>query len=479
MKEFLQSDFLSPLIAGFLFLDVPRVLLGPLWFSTRRDYVFEKALADKWQEVGQTDFFARPYLGLCLKGFTNPPAVFFNATEATSGSYVPLSSTTLPSSKSIMTEKLSLESGLWRTSLRMAPVAQMVHISARFPFLSPEAEVGIETSQLATEAAAEKQLRTKQGNNLGNGSAAAQGNVNAFGEAREASRKQIPIPRKFTRVGVLVDGGYYDNSGLTPTKEVLTQIAKWRKDEVEGVLRDIVHTHKAGIEVLHIVNDPGKACQPLSSSKRDALSRDAQEFIKQSGVELKCDQDRVKLEKSLRNDPTQWLMTPLHAALSVRERYAGTAKSRLNDLLNALGLNAPIGEFSVASEFHDAYQRQKEEDPTWLRLNLKSFIDQRAARAKKMEVFTREAVERAVQNHAVEKEAAEKFLKDLDSWVKRVRNEGAQMHCPDNLEPLAPPLGWTLAKQNRDLLECLASRAAIKRNLWLPDPSFSKFVTQR
>lgn len=479
MKKFLQSDFLSPLLAGFLFLDVPRALLGPLWFSARRDHVFEKALADTWQEVGHTDFFARQYLNLCLKGFRYRPAVFFNATEATSGSYIPLSSTTLPSSKSIMNpERLSLESGLSRTSLKLAPLAQMVHISARFPFLSPEAEVGIETSQLAAEADAKEQLK-KRDNNSEDLYAATEKNAIALSKTRDASRKQVPIPRKFARVGVLVDGGYYDNSGLTPTREALTQIAEWRKEEAEGVLRSIVHTKDAKIEVLHIVNDPGKACQPLSPSERDALSSDVHEFIQHTRLELKCDQDREKLEKSLRNNPTQWLMTPLQAALSVRERYSGTAQNRLKELRNALGLDVPIGEFSVASEFHDAYRRQKEEDEKSLRLATESLIAQRAARAKKLEVFTREAVERALVNQTVEKEAAAKFLKDLDSWAMRVRNEGAQMRCPETLEPLAPPLGWTLAKQNRDLLECLANRAAIKRDLWLPEPSFSRLIHQR
>ena len=88
--KFLGADFLSPIVGGLLFLDVPRLALGPAWPSIKREHVFEKALSDYWTSIAGTDFFARPMLSLCIRGLQKVPAVYFNATDAETGSHVAL-----------------------------------------------------------------------------------------------------------------------------------------------------------------------------------------------------------------------------------------------------------------------------------------------------------------------------------------------------------------------------------------------------
>ena len=41
---------------------------APIVTRIERYKIFEKAIVDRWLEVGKTDFFARPLFGLCLRG---------------------------------------------------------------------------------------------------------------------------------------------------------------------------------------------------------------------------------------------------------------------------------------------------------------------------------------------------------------------------------------------------------------------------
>src|SRR5262249_39161024 len=60
IREFLSGDFLSPLPAGLLFLDVPRLIL-PAWLldKHRGDY-FEDFMARRWLALTGSDYFYRP-----------------------------------------------------------------------------------------------------------------------------------------------------------------------------------------------------------------------------------------------------------------------------------------------------------------------------------------------------------------------------------------------------------------------------------
>ncbi|WP_449433543.1 hypothetical protein [Pseudomonas putida] len=77
MAEFLATDFLSPLIGGFFFLDAPRLLFDGLWPAARRDQVFEKAMFDRWVNLTGSPFLAQPLRRLCLHQF-DPPLSYFS-----------------------------------------------------------------------------------------------------------------------------------------------------------------------------------------------------------------------------------------------------------------------------------------------------------------------------------------------------------------------------------------------------------------
>src|SRR5262245_38557228 len=213
MKEFLGGDFLSPLLAGLLFLDLPRSALGPLWFRTERGQVFERAIADHWRRVGGTDFFDRHFFSLCLKGFDKPPAVYFNATDALTGDYVPLSTAAFPEGPDAAPHVLKLD--VARTTFEGASVAKAVHASAAFPYLSSPVDVGV-----------------------------------PYDSAQPPARGFVP------HMAALVDGGYHDNTGLLPTMHALEEITSHRSKGTAP--------QKIKVQLIHIENDPGPACDWVS-----------------------------------------------------------------------------------------------------------------------------------------------------------------------------------------------------------------------
>ena len=91
IREFLAGDFLSPLVAGLLFLDVPRLLIPIGLLDKHRGDYFEEFMARRWLALTGSDFFYRR-----LRDAAGPrerrAVVYFNATDALSGQYVGLMS---------------------------------------------------------------------------------------------------------------------------------------------------------------------------------------------------------------------------------------------------------------------------------------------------------------------------------------------------------------------------------------------------
>jgi hypothetical protein len=473
MKTFLRSDFLSPLLAGFLFLDAPRVLLGPLWFSARRDHAFEKALADQWRHTGKTDFFARPFLRLCLKGFRNPPAIYLNATETSSGTYVPLTTATLPSMKWVDSwQKLALPGELSRTTLAWAPVAQMVHISARFPFLSPAAVVGIEASVLATEAESIASIRReleKTEPPEENTNVASENDTEAAEKAFEERMERLRSQRLFARAGILVDGGYYDNTGLTPTFEALSYIAEKKNAEAKPRNSNTERPYtKTFVEVVHISNDPGSICFPLQKGWLNYLNPPARRFIEVTKLDVQCDNERAAIEASLRTNPLQWVTAPFSGIISVRGAHSEAARGRLDAVVHAEDYRTRrLRKFSVGNELADAYGVP----PPEASMRILDWEQQREFKRSISEQLIsgeHKIVSRMQAEGILTEEAATKHLKDLNDWLVNMRNIEAQMDCSQKLRPVAPPLGWTLTKSNQSMLNCLALRAAVKEDIESP-----------
>ncbi|MDR5884083.1 patatin-like phospholipase family protein [Caballeronia sp. LZ032] len=457
ITSFLSSDFLSPLIGGFLYLDVPRLIFGRLWFTARRDQAFEKALASRWREVGGTDFFDREYFRLCLRSFgDSPPDVVFGSTDALTGTPVQLTAG----------DDRSFEG----TTIEHASVAEAVHLSARFPFLSPAAEVGTNAGKLwrswhPSDGPSSREIFQK-------GFDQATIDATSLPEAEELRRSGLGV---YIRTAVLVDGGYVDNSALAPALRILRDRKFWIKTNSPGAKADA----DIPIRLVHISNDPGRLCLRESPGDPTKASQRVKRFLDVSGQNPLCRYDYDELEGSLSALPFGWLTTPIQTLLAVRsqqgaaksealaEQILAPAKSPVKSVGSApLVGNEQWSEFSVKTSIYDA-------------LNLPDFGDRMASlpTINRQEVatirstlFAQEAQMRRQtsayqRTGALEGAALTKYLRQLDEWHASINEVFAtDKGCDAAKKPESPPLGWVLSRQNANELNCLRAFAA-RRNL--------------
>jgi hypothetical protein len=445
--KYLGSDFLSSLIGGFLFLDVPRVLLGPVWPSIRRDQVFERTLADMWKEVGKTDFFARRVRDLCINGFEKAPAIFFNATDAQTGAYVALA-------KGDSRSASSLE----RTTLANATVAQMVHISARFPYLSPPAQVGIDASVLAAEAA-ERDMRIRK-----NAGRLTEEQENSVKRDIEAMKKSVRAQGLHSRLWVLVDGGYFDNTGLTPTRDALSMIRSERKSEVG--LRDVRSRRYTltEVRVVHFSNDPGVICLKLPVSWRNFTTPRTKRFLEVTKKEPRCGFELLAIENSLAANPFAFLFAPLQGILSVRGEHSRQALAQLKSEIWNREDKTSVKDFSLHEALKSAYGFNPKPSPL-----LRSPGDPRGI-LKGLVPEWRQLVEAASLAGTLSKDDANAYLRKLDAWESEIVAGSSRANCRNDLAPLAPPLGWTLSGQSESLMQCLTFRLAYENSFAFAPP---------
>ncbi|HLZ65336.1 MAG TPA: patatin-like phospholipase family protein [Aliidongia sp.] len=202
VREYYEAEFLSPLLTGFLVPDlVQRVLPHPFGFLDRARS-FEIGLATAPGRIGdQMDLALASYYP---PGQPSPlPYLFFNTTEVQTGLHAVVSPLHLDPELFPRMVDLSCLSA-------QARLATAVHMSARFPFLSPAG-----------------QLPWKNGVGC------------------------MPEPKQGFDY-LYVDGGYFDNSG-TLTAEGIGQAALSAVGKVPdgGSLKD-----KIGLIYLYIANDP-------------------------------------------------------------------------------------------------------------------------------------------------------------------------------------------------------------------------------
>jgi hypothetical protein len=457
ITEFLGSDFLSPALGGLLFLDVPRLIMGPLWPRARRDHVFEKALADRWRDVARSDFFARPMVNGCVSGFELAPAVFFNATDALTGGYVALTNTQLPWKPLRWNEAPdpSPRRVSWRdpqllqnTSLVRATWAQIVSISARFPYIAPEAHVGIDASVLADDqAAAERQ---------GRGTESVEQSVDRRIKAYAARLAHLDAETLWSRVWVLVDGGYFDNSALTPTRDAIAIIDAQREKEAKAIPNVPKPFTETTVHVVHISNDPGEPCLPVPDGWRERLSARVRAFLDKSGQLISCASDVPRLEASMQQRALYSFLAPVDALLGVRTEHSRGAVAQLEAAIAARGTGYVLEMRDLGTAFAAAFgigrkQRARSEEEI-----VKGSI-QRVQRADQYAASTKALVNQQV-GRPVTEEAVNTYLRALFEWQEMVRDEARQVDCHKRFSPVGPPLGWTLSKSNQELMRCLSLR---------------------
>ncbi|XXQ53566.1 hypothetical protein ACA040_002237 [Xenophilus aerolatus] len=467
IAEFLGTDFLSPLLGGFFFLDAPRLVFGPLWPTARRDHVFERALFDRWKALSTSDFFARPLRRLCIKGFDSPPVVYFNATDALSGAPVALGNENSWQPGAFP----ALLANAWEdTSLRWITVGQAVSISARFPFLSPGAEVGVSPGQVGlTETRDALRALKDQAPDNAVDRAAHRAAMDAAQADLEKRAEWPAEPDDAMRIALLVDGGYFDNSALDQTIEAVELAAQRfaiRASEREGYKALPVH-------VLHFSNDPAQACLPLAEGWLDQLNPQAQIFVKRSKVfeVLKCRWQANFIDRSTSAKPLQFLTLPLETLFSVRTAHAETQVTRARRPFVAYLSGLERMRRPGAKEFHAFSLSQALTDMgnTMVQVGVPFGSSNWLLESKSIEevyVKQRNYLDAEAANHP--DISISKHFDRLDAWRARTLKAADRWACAQKLSARNPPLGWALSTKDRTLLDCLTARATVTESF--PDP---------
>lgn len=431
LAQYLGSDFLSPMVAGFLFLDMPRLLLGPLWFQARRDHVFEVALADRWRELAGTDFFALRFSDLCFRSFKRVPAIYFNATDAETGTYVPL--THSPFSETNLLARSPRLGGavpdfnLGSSSLAGATVSQIVHTSARFPYLSPPANVGFDASRWRL----------------------------SHEPLEEAVDATTTAPRSpaWARNAALVDGGYFDNTGLIPTSVALSIVAEKRRQEIRFNPKEGSPFLATRFAAVHISNAPVKTCTELPHGWRNLVSRPASRYLEVSKFEPDCAEQVRELEAAVTWNPFSILATPLQAIVSVRDAHSRQAIQRLQEW----------SEGRKGGDFFDPRSDSFESAFTYARDGrLFVGIPTRTAFGVgpvSLGQSDTEAVEtkvRWLKEQPVGGSRLVSWTSKDEAWANEMRAEAARTACGSVSMKNELPLGWTLSNANQAQLRCIA-----------------------
>ena len=191
-KRFFESDLLAPLVGAALFPDLlQRVLPVPLK-ALDRGRVLEESFAAAWDSASSLKLEAKDGEGLFKQSISSvwsptgaSPALFLNTSSVAAGSRITISpiwfnptSTAMHVAQAICSDLKSIE----------LPLATAISLSARFPWLTP---VGW--------------LDVNKANPI------------------------CPESKEYSRV-FLVDGGYFENSGLETAIELATYLRLFTAD---------------------------------------------------------------------------------------------------------------------------------------------------------------------------------------------------------------------------------------------------------
>lgn len=495
VSNFLSSDFLASSVAGLLFLDAPRLVFGGVWPTTRRDDLFEAAIVKRWLALKGSDFFLRRLDGLCFTEFKRPPQVFFNATEALAG--VPTSvgntQTALPTGNHHLLTALLKDS-----SLKFATVSQVAVMSARFPFLSPAADIGIKDDMLQWHikgVAGDRSIVRNRAEGGGPGNATQDQPL--FSREKHAAMKPIASPCDDTgdcgRLGVLVDGGYFDNSGLQLVRSKLLGVLDPHTKAPEAETKLPANAGPLRVGVIQFINSPGGLCT-LNPDLKTKLPSSLMRLLAGAKFEPICDYESKELRATRTQRSFQWLTSPAEALLAVREGHALHEKQQMFDLVNSRMPNSAYRDLSLSNAMSG---KNCVERANLLRARVVQkygLVIQAPApgvpvsRDSELENSLKKQMERLPE--PAQKEVKDVFkLAQVESLAcQRLRKKGdfaglalvtgspndlrgvrAQIsqqlseeinHCRDSTASPYPPLGWSLRPSDTKTLRCLAASGA-------------------
>jgi len=199
----LERDLLSPAVAGLLFYDLMQRFLPVGFAALDRSRALETGLSQAFADCAGRPMDAT--LATLYAGRPGEPSLLLNATITASGSRAVLSNL----SSADFTDVPELMAPACSTALQ--PLAGQVHHSARFPVVSPAGRI----DQRGTDALCGERFRPESPL-----------------EMARATQKSVESVRPVDGEPAvrLVDGGYFENGGLTTAIEVIRAIESPARD---------------------------------------------------------------------------------------------------------------------------------------------------------------------------------------------------------------------------------------------------------
>ena len=145
-RKYFANDFLSPLIVHLMITEPFRMIFGERSHFESRDRAFEEALAEDWKRVSGNDDFSRAFLEVFCTNYRDCsehyfPIIWFNSTIVETGLRGLISNISVFPLISGTPSDLLASDLVARRNLDRITVAEAVHLSARFPFISPPATI--------------------------------------------------------------------------------------------------------------------------------------------------------------------------------------------------------------------------------------------------------------------------------------------------------------------------------------------------
>lgn len=293
VEDFLGRDYLSPLLSRAVITEPLWQLLGPAAGVVPRDVAFERQWDSDWRQVSGSGLFTQPFLhAYGVRADRARPILILNATNVETGKRLLIANWSPAVARTDFLEPLVLD-GV-RETLADVTVAEAVHLSARFPYVSPPASL---------------QMRIP-------GEAADQFAVKRWGRA--------------------VDGGYFDNSAGLAVRDIFGELLRLRSFARRGhgvsqagvaweQLRPLVA--RLRVHIIVIRNDP-QASRSRERNDYPTLTRDVVRYPLPFDFEEVSKQHALGTAVSPVPALSEWF-APLQTMITTREARAAATRRAL------------------------------------------------------------------------------------------------------------------------------------------------------
>lgn len=397
IDRFYENDFLAPLASQLLVAVPLRTISFGIVKSVRRDIAFERQLAADWLAATGSQSMALPFLRAIQPHPEDvPPVVVLNATRAETGLRVVLSNVRI--ADGLGSRSHNLFGLLYPWGSLSLTMAEAVHLSARFPVVSPPASV------YAPYFVPYQRLRS-----------------NSYGMTREASddcsSRFTPDERcgqwSLKHWGTIVDGGFVDNSGVASLRDIFSELSKLRTEAISDTEDD------------------------SALDSQDALYRS---LLRRVSFHILIIRNGAEPLVDLWQDPASKLMTEIEALtrtiLQSRAARAGTEVGFLSQQIKEASIKSVDGV------------------PLCPMSNIG-----RIGLPTPMPVLKFRHRQISSTCHHLPDTMTEVGLNDdadLEKIVSRYKDRfpSDALSCRSSGSIVEPPLGWTLSKASRETIQC-------------------------